>query len=110
MSNNDHNNQSNRSSGKTMRQRSQSESGDSDNPSSNKKRKVPDWLKTVMMGCWVIVILFLFMFLTGMWELKIESGKVAKDIWDSTIPTAILCIGIFGAILQVMIFSYYEDR
>ena len=108
MSNNDHNNQSNRS-GKTMRQRSQSESGDSDN-SSNKKRKVPDWLKTVMMGCWVIVVLFLFMFLTGWWELRIEHGKVAKDIWDSTIPTAVLCIGVFGAILQVMIFSYYEDR
>jgi hypothetical protein len=98
-----HNNDQNNG-GRSARER-YSESANTHAP-----RKVPDWMKAILNVSFVIPVLFLILYVSGIWDLKIEEGKLIRDGWDDFVIPFVCCTGALGLILLNTVFFYYESK
>ena len=67
-------------------------------PRPRDKIEVPNWQRMLVYGCMTLPPIFLFLYVTGAWDLKIVEGSVKMDAWDEAIRTFAILLPVFGVL------------
>lgn len=75
------------------------------------KKGIPQWVKLVLNITFILPIVMLFFYSTGMWQVAVIDGEIAKDGLDSIIVSFCVFAGTGGLILlNVLLNAYTEEE
>lgn len=77
----------------------------------SRKKAIPQWVKGVLNVTFILPIIMLFMYSTGMWSVKVVDGQAVKDGLDNIIVSFCIFAGTGGLILlNVLLNAYTEEE
>lgn len=74
------------------------------------KKSLPDVIKYGTYICFIIPTLFLILYLTGAWEIKIVDGKMVPDTFDLMIRMGVVMMMIIGCVFVWITHYLYEKE
>lgn len=75
------------------------------------KKAIPQWVRVVLNITFVLPVVMLFLYVTGIWDITIIDGKVVRDDLDNIVVSFCLFAGIGGIIiLNVLLNAYTEEE